>query len=125
MTQWISDNLGNDVPLHFTAFHPDWKMLDKIPTPHATLTRSREIALKNGLHYVYTGNVHDSVGSSTYCHQCGAKVIERDWYVLGLYQLDYSGCCLHCGAPCPGVFQGPPGNWGAKRQIVQLRNLAS
>src|SRR5262249_65292 len=75
--------LGPDVPLHFTAFHPDWKMLDKARTPAATLTRAREIARKNGLQHVYTGNVHDPAGSSTYCASCGTRVIERDWYELG------------------------------------------
>ncbi len=122
MSQWIYDNLGPDVPLHFTAFHPDWKMRDKPPTPPATLTRAREIALKNGLHYVYTGNVHDESGGSTYCTGCSKKIIGRDWYVMTRYDLDDSGHCIHCGTLCSGVFKGPSGDWGAKRQMVRLRD---
>lgn len=125
MTQWIMAKLGPDVPLHFTAFHPDWKMLDKPATPAATLTRAREIAIKNGLRYVYTGNVHDSIGSSTYCHGCNARVIERDWYRLGEWRLDAAGACLKCGTPIPGVFSGPPGKWGARRLPVRLSALAA
>jgi pyruvate formate lyase activating enzyme len=121
MTQWIADKLGPDVPLHFTAFHPDWKMRDIPPTPPATLTRARAIALRNGLRYVYTGNVHDSEGSSTYCPQCNARVIERDWYVIGEWKLDTKGACLSCGAQIPGVFDGAAGSWGRKRLPVRLR----
>jgi pyruvate formate lyase activating enzyme len=120
MTQWLMSKLGPDVPLHFTAFHPDWKMLDKPATPAATLTRARQIAITNGLRYVYTGNVHDSIGSSTYCHGCNARVIERDWYRLGEWQLDAAGACLKCGTAIPGVFSGPPGAWGARRLPVRL-----
>ena len=115
MTQWIFEKLGPDVPLHFTAFHPDWKMLDKPPTPPATLTRAREIAIRNGLHYVYTGNVHDPMGSSTYCPACATRVIERDWYELGEWRLDGAGACLNCGATLAGVFHGAPGTWGRMR----------
>jgi Pyruvate-formate lyase-activating enzyme len=124
MTRWIMDKLGPDVPLHFTAFHPDWKMLDKAHTPAATLTRARNIARANGLHYVYTGNVHDSVGASTYCVGCGERLIERDWYELGEWQLDAEGKCLHCGAQLPGVFKGAAGKWGAKRMPVRLAAMA-
>ena len=120
MTQWIADKLGPDVPLHFTAFHPDWKMLDKPRTPPATLTRARRIALGNGLHFVYTGNVHDSEGGSTYCPGCGTRVIERDWYQLGDWQLTGSGTCRNCGSRIPGVFAGAPGHWGARRVGVRL-----
>jgi pyruvate formate lyase activating enzyme len=124
LTRWIADKLGCEVPLHFTAFHPDWKMMDKPRTPPATLTRARAIAIKNGLHYVYTGNVHDAAGSSTYCHSCGARVIERDWYELGEWRLDDQGHCVHCGATLPGVFAGAPGAWGAKRLPVRLAAFA-
>ena len=120
MTQWIADKLGPDVPLHFTAFHPDWKMLDKPRTPPATLTRARRIALANGLHFVYMGNVHDSEGGSTYCPGCGRRVIERDWYQLGDWQLTGSGTCRNCGSRIPGVFAGAPGHWGARRVGVRL-----
>jgi len=120
MTQWISANLGNDVPMHFSAFHPDFKMLNHPNTPHATLTRAREIALKNGLRYVYVGNVHDTGGSSTYCHKCGELLIERDWYELGAYGMKNSSECGKCSEVCAGVFDERPGNWGAKRQAVRL-----
>jgi pyruvate formate lyase activating enzyme len=124
MTRWIADRLGPDVPLHFTAFHPDWKMTDKPHTPPATLTRARAIALANGLRYVYTGNDHDPAGSSTYCAACGQLLIERDWYELGRWRLDTDGACLDCGARVPGVFAGQPGDWGARRLAVRLEGRA-
>ena len=120
MAAWIAEHLGPDVPLHFSAFHPDFKMLDVPHTPHRTLARARQIARNHGLHYVYTGNVHDSVGSSTDCPQCGRRVIERDWYVLGDYHLTDEGRCRFCGTQIPGRFDGPPGTWGARRQPVRL-----
>ncbi len=120
MTQWVAEKLGPDVPLHFTAFHPDWKMLDRPPTPPATLTRARRIALGNGLHYVYTGNVHDRDGGSTYCPGCGLPLIERDWYQLGAWRLDASGGCSRCGTQIPGVFIASPGAWGPRRLGVRL-----
>jgi len=118
MSEWIMQNLGPDVPLHFSAFHPDWKMLDVPPTPPATLSRARDIAMQHGLHYVYTGNVHDAQGSSSYCHQCGHLLIERDWYELGRWGLDEKGCCEACGTSMPGRFEARPGSWGAKRMPV-------
>jgi pyruvate formate lyase activating enzyme len=124
MSEWIMNRLGPDVPLHFTAFHPDWKMRDKCPTPPATLTRAREIARSNGLRYVYTGNVHDSAGSSTYCHGCRARVIERDWYQLGEWRLTEDGICNHCGTQIPGVFGDRPGTWGRRRLPVRLASDA-
>jgi len=123
LTQWVVEQLGPDVPLHFTAFHPDWKMLDKPHTPPATLTLARRIAIKNGLRYAYTGNVHDEEGGSTYCHQCGRKLIGRDWYVLTDWNLADGGSCLDCGATCPGLFESKPGKWGAKRLPVRLKDL--
>jgi pyruvate formate lyase activating enzyme len=120
MTRWIMEKLGPDVPLHFTAFHPDWKMMDKPHTPPATLTRARKVAIANGLRYVYTGNVHDTAGSSTYCPSCNTRLIERDWYELGEWRLDAQGCCTNCGAQVPGVFSGAPGRWGARRMPVRL-----
>jgi pyruvate formate lyase activating enzyme len=120
MTSWVVDRLGPDVPMHFTAFHPDFRMLDTPPTPPATLTRARSIAMANGVRFAYTGNVHDRAGSSTFCHGCGALLIERDWYELGRYELSGSGVCIACGTPCPGVFDGPPGHWGARRRPVRL-----
>ncbi|MGI9229866.1 MAG: AmmeMemoRadiSam system radical SAM enzyme [Gammaproteobacteria bacterium] len=123
MTDWIMDNLGPDVPLHFSAFHPDWKMQDKPHTPPATLSRAREIAISNGLRYVYTGNVHDEVGGSSYCHGCGDRLIGRDWYNLTGWNLDAQGRCNSCGTPCAGVFESGHGSWGAKRQAVRLSEL--
>jgi pyruvate formate lyase activating enzyme len=120
MTRWIVDRLGADVPVHFTAFHPDWKLLDRPPTPAATLIRARQIALANGLRYAYTGNVHDAAGQSTRCHRCGAVLIERDWYRLGAWRLDACGRCAACGEPCAGVFEAAPGRWGARRLPVRL-----
>jgi pyruvate formate lyase activating enzyme len=120
MTQWIFENLGSDVPLHFTAFHPDWKMRDIGPTPRSTLTRARNIAIANGLHYVYTGNVHDTEGSSTYCPGCGQRLIERDWYQLGEWHLDEKGCCDQCGTSIAGRFAARPGDWGARRVPVRI-----
>ncbi len=120
MTSWIADNLGVDVPLHFSAFHPDWKMKNHPITSIATLRKAREIALAQGLRYVYTGNVHDLDGASTYCHRCNSCVIARDWYVLDDWQLDYTGHCKNCGTLCSGIFDAKPGNWGAKRQVIYL-----
>ena len=124
MSSWVVKNLGPDVPMHFTAFHPDYRMMDRPPTPPATLTRARAIALENGVRYAYTGNVHDESGQSTYCHRCHTKLISRDWYVLGTWDLTSDGHCQKCGAPCAGVFQGPPGQWGARRLPVQLKQIA-
>jgi pyruvate formate lyase activating enzyme len=120
LTRWIAGELGPDVPLHFSAFHPDWKMTDRPPTPPATLTRARELAMRNGLRYVYTGNVHDRAGGSTWCPRCGELLIERDWYELGRWGLTPDGCCTGCGTPIPGVFEAQPGAWGAKRLPVRL-----
>jgi pyruvate formate lyase activating enzyme len=120
LTQWVIDNLGPDVPLHFSAFHPDWKMMDTPPTPASSLTRARKIALQNGIHYAYTGNVHDKAGDSTYCHQCGSLLIGRDWYVLSDWNLTDDGHCKNCGTLCAGRFEGPAGNWGSKRQPVYM-----
>ena len=120
MTRWVVDHLGPDVPMHFTAFHPDYRMLDKPSTPPATLQRARRIAMDNGVRYAYTGNVRDLVGASTNCHRCGELVIQRDGYTLGRYGLDDSGHCTACGAVVPGVFDGPAEHWGQRRQPVVL-----
>ncbi len=104
LTRWIADQLGPDVPLHFSAFHPDYKMGDVPATPAATLTRARRIAIANGLHYVYTGNVHDAEGDTTFCPGCQARLIERDWYEVLSYTLDEQGRCPHCATPIAGRF---------------------
>jgi pyruvate formate lyase activating enzyme len=121
MTRWVVEHLGPDVPMHFTAFHPDWKMRDRPSTPPETLTRARRIALANGVRYAYTGNVHDTEGGSTNCHGCGEVLIERDWYRLGAWNLTGEGRCARCSTPCPGVFDGAPGSWGPRRLPVLLR----
>jgi len=121
MTSWVAGELGPDVPMHFTAFHPDFKMLDRPPTPPATLSRARTIARANGIRYAYTGNVHDAYGSSTYCDGCGLLLIERDWYRLGTYRLTADGRCEACSAQLPGVFDGAAGTWGPRRLPVRLR----
>jgi len=117
---WLAEHLGPDVPLHFSAFHPDFKMRDVPPTPPATLRRARRIAQEHGLRYVYTGNVHDPDGQTTACPQCARPVIVRDWYVIEGYRLTESGACRHCGHQLPGVYDGPVGGWGARRLPVRL-----
>ncbi|MBE2224876.1 MAG: AmmeMemoRadiSam system radical SAM enzyme [Anaerolineae bacterium] len=123
MTRWVVEELGPDVPMHFTAFHPDYKMRDIPRTPAATLTRARHIALENGVRFAYTGNVYDADGGSTYCHVCGTKLIGRNWYVLGEWGLDENGRCRSCHTPCPGHFAPKPGSWGSRRQPVHLANF--
>ena len=124
MTTWVVEHLGRDVPMHFTAFHPDWKMLDTVRTPESTLIRARQIAVNNGVLFAYTGNVHDEVGGSTSCSGCGQRVVGRDWYVLTEWKLDAEGACVECGTVCPGVFDGPAGTWGSRRLPVRLRDFA-
>jgi pyruvate formate lyase activating enzyme len=116
--EWIRDNLGRDVPLHFSAFHPDFKMLDVPHTPARTLARARRIALDGGLRFVYTGNIHDVDGGTTFCPGCGAAVVVRDWYDIRRYELTGTGACLHCGTDLPGVFDGGAGSWGRRRLPV-------
>ncbi|MET0068614.1 MAG: AmmeMemoRadiSam system radical SAM enzyme [Candidatus Thiodiazotropha sp.] len=120
LSRWVVENLGSEVPLHFTAFHPDWKMRDHPPTPHATLSRARKIAIGNGVRYAYVGNVHDGRESSTWCHHCGSLLIERDWYELGRWHLDDQGCCEQCGTRLAGLFESSPGAWGSRRQAVRM-----
>jgi pyruvate formate lyase activating enzyme len=117
--EWFAENLGPNVPWHFTAFHPDFKMLDKPRTPTKTLTRAREIARSKGLNYVYTGNAHDVAGGSTWCPGCGNLLIERDWYELGEWNLA-GNQCRFCGHEIDGVFEERPGCWGANRLPVRL-----
>ena len=122
MCAWVVEHLGPDVPMHFTAFHPDWKMRDIPSTPAETLTRARRIALDNGVRYPYTGNVHDPEGSSTYCHRCNELLIERDWYRLGRWGLNHRGRCKSCDAGLPGHFDAAPGQFGPQRIPVRLRD---
>jgi pyruvate formate lyase activating enzyme len=124
---WVRDDLGPDVPVHFTAFHPDWRMTATPPTPPATLTRARTIAKEEGLRHVYTGNVVDPRGGSTWCPGCGLRLIERDWYRLGHWTLTVpkdggSAFCPACRTEIPGVFEARPGTWGARRLPVRLQS---
>ncbi|VFM95523.1 MAG: pyruvate formate lyase activating enzyme [Candidatus Kentron sp. G] len=106
MTRWVVENLGPDVPMHFTAFHPDYRMREIPPTPLETLRRAREIAMGNGVRYAYTGNAYDPEGQSTYCHRCGSRLIGRDRYSLTAWNLTGEGDCAQCGTRCGGVFLG-------------------
>jgi pyruvate formate lyase activating enzyme len=123
MTRWVVEHCGPDVPMHFSAFHPDWKMRDVPATPPATLTRARQIALANGVRHAYTGNVHDADGDTTVCPGCGWAVVERDWYVIRAYRLDDTGRCRHCGQQLAGVFDGPAGTWGRQRLPVRIGDV--
>ena len=120
MAAWMARELGPDVPWHFSAFHPDYRMLDRPPTPPAILKRAREIAMQAGMKYVFTGNIRDPDGQATYCHDCGATLIGRDGYALTMWGLDGQGHCLRCGTTCAGVFETEPGTWGNRRQGVHL-----
>ena len=110
--------------MHFTAFHPDYKMLDIPRTPVETLTRARRIAMDNGVRYAFTGNVFDPQGAGTYCHQCGATLIGRDGYAITDWKLTAGGVCSECGAPCAGVFESSPGDWGPRSQPVRMKNFS-
>jgi len=121
---WLLEHLGPDVPLHFSAFHPDFKMMDVPRTPPETLRRARRIALDRGLRFVYTGNVHDPAGQTTSCPGCGTDVVVRDWYVMKQYRLDERGACRRCGTDVPGVYDGPVGTWGARRLPVRIASPA-
>ena len=123
LTQWVLENLGADVPLHFSAFHPDFKMMDVPPTPPSTLNKARRIAKEAGLHHVYTGNVHDPEGESTYCSSCNGLLIERNLYELGKWNLDKNGCCTFCGTRLSGHFDPEPGRWGSRRLPVYIRSF--
>ena len=120
MCRWLVKELGTDVPLHFTAFHPDWKMNDLPATPPATLTRAREIGIREGLQYVYTGNVHDTTGGTSFCPGCGEALIVRDWHALLTYRVTYDGHCAGCGTSIAGRFEEYRGAHGRRRIPVRL-----
>ncbi|PRP92626.1 Radical SAM superfamily protein [Enhygromyxa salina] len=121
---WFVDKLGPDVPLHFSAFHPDFKVTDVPPTPAATLRRARAQAKAAGLQYVYTGNIRDTHGQSTYCTHCGQELVGRDGYAITNWHLDAEGRCDACGERVPGHFAAEPGDWGMKRVPVSLTEEA-
>lgn len=120
MTQWIAEELGTHIPLHLTAFHPDYRMMEIPATSAASLRKARTIARRNGLHYVYTGNIRDADGQSTRCHHCDTMLIGRDGYVLTSWNLDSDACCPTCGTTCAGRFDPQPGSWGERRQVVRI-----
>jgi pyruvate formate lyase activating enzyme len=121
---WIAAHLGPDVPLHFTAFHPDWKMTNIEATPAATLTRAREIGIAHGLRYVYTGNVHDAEGGSTLCPHCANEVIVRDWYNILNYRVTADGRCRECGGAIAGRFEAFKKAFGPRRIPVRIATAA-
>ncbi len=120
MTRWVVTNLGVDVPMHFTAFHPDWKMMDVPQTSIEILQNARAIAASNGVRHAYTGNVYDESGQTTYCHQCLQPLVVRNWYQIGDWSITADGCCEHCMTPVAGVYESRPGNWGSKRLPVRV-----
>jgi pyruvate formate lyase activating enzyme len=121
---WIMKELGPDVPVHFTAFHPDHKMTDIRATPAATLTRARRIAMDAGLRYVYTGNVHDAAGGTTHCAGCSKPLILRDWHRIERYDVTPQGACPHCGAVLPGRFEAFRRQFGRRRIPLHLNQAA-
>ncbi len=120
MAAWMARELGPEVPWHFSAFYPAYRMLDRPPTPALTLRRARDIAMRAGMRHVYTGNVHDPQGQATYCHHCGQLLIGREGYAITAWNLEPGGRCPQCGTPCAGVFEAEPGDWGNRRQVVNL-----
>ena len=124
LSDWFAANLGPEVPLHFTAFHPDYKMLATPRTPAPTLLEARRVAMARGLRHIYTGNIHDEGSQTTFCHACGAVLIGRDWHRITAWSLSEDGRCRQCGERCPGVFEGPPDRWGQRRRPLALAAAA-
>ncbi|HSN84288.1 MAG TPA: AmmeMemoRadiSam system radical SAM enzyme [Polyangiales bacterium] len=120
MSEWIVETLGPHVPLHFSAFHPSYRMRNVPPTSRSSLRRARAIAKQIGIHHVYTGNVHDPEGDTTYCASCGEALIERSWYELRAWRLDEGGACPSCRSRCAGVFEPAAGTWGARRLAIKM-----
>ena len=120
MCVWIVEELGVDVPIHYSAFHPDYKMNTIPGTPIETLNQARKIAMDAGLQYVYTGNVHNHDGDTTYCPSCNSAVIVRDWYQIQHYRLTQDGHCTDCNAPIAGRFEAFSGQFGRKRVPVVI-----
>jgi pyruvate formate lyase activating enzyme len=125
MSQWIVRELGCDVPLHFSAFHPDYKLDDVAATPIATLQRARNIALAEGIRYVYTGNVHDPEGGTTFCPSCKKPLIVRDWHRIVAYDVTEQGCCKHCGEKLAGRFEKFSGQFGRQRIPVRMHAVGA
>lgn len=115
LARWVARELGPEVPLHFSAFHPDYKLTDRLPTPPATLLRARRIAQEEGLRHVYTGNIRDESGTQTHCLHCDACLIARDGYAIRAYHLLPDGRCPHCGHRLAGRFGEYHGSFGNRR----------
>lgn len=124
LSRWVVEACGPDVPVHFTAFHPDHRMLGHERTPLETLLRARGIARAAGLRHVYIGNAHHIEAQSSYCAGCGVRVIGRDWHLLSDWRLDDFGGCTTCGTPFPGVIDGAPGTWGRRRQPIRMHEVS-
>jgi len=120
MTLWIVKHLGSQIPLHFSAFHPDYKLMNRPATPHRSLLKARQIAIENGIEYVYLGNVQDSDNASTYCPRCQQKLIGRLSYQISDWQIDAAGNCAFCGKTIPGKFETHPGNWGNRYERIRI-----
>ncbi len=120
MCAWIMDNLGAEIPIHFTAFHPEYKLQDIPTTPHETLEKALRIAKDVGLKYVYTGNVHDRTGGTTSCPSCRTSLIVRDWHELVEYRTTDDGKCPDCGTRLAGRFDKAPGGFGRKRIPIRI-----
>ncbi|MGN7610621.1 AmmeMemoRadiSam system radical SAM enzyme [Magnetococcales bacterium HHB-1] len=120
MTQWIAEKLNTDIPIHFSAFHPTWKLKHRPRTPLSTLLKARQIAKENGLKYVYTGNVQDIKSSSTFCHHCQTPLIARQGWQIQGWNLTRKGLCKRCGTPCSGVWNRQPGQWNAQRVPIRI-----
>jgi len=120
LATWVATELSPEVPLHFSAFHPSHHLRDVPPTPPASLSRARHIAMDSGLRYVYIGNVHDPAGDTTWCSDCGAALIRRDWYRILEYRLRADGSCPDCGSVLPGRFAATAGHFGARRIPVSI-----
>lgn len=123
MSHWIYENLGSDVPLHFSAFHPDSKMMDRPATQPSTIKKAQKIAQKNGLNHSYTGNISDVDGQTTFCSKCNEPLIERKGYNISFYNLNNINECKFCRHKIAGVFNSEPGQWGSRRQPVRMADF--
>ena len=124
LSRWVLRELGPDIPIHFSAFHPDHKMPDVPPTPLSTLVKARHIAMQEGLHYAYTGNVHHQEGDTTRCPTCHTVLVERDWYQINQYHLPGSAQCPGCATTIAGRFAEKAGDFVPRRIPVSIARFA-
>ena len=120
LSRWVARELGPDVPLHFTAFHPDYKLTDRAATPPATVQRARHIARSEGLHYVYTGNIVDLAGGATLCPGCGDTLIARDWHQVDQCHVNTTQRCPRCSSHIAGRFGEFVKPFGRRRIPVRI-----